>query len=80
MIINKELAKQCAIDMGLTEDEAEQELDDFISNNDDGIRYCEDCGTELDDSINCNDQFLDDYCDKCWNKGLKELEIIKKGQ
>ena len=72
-----EQAKIAAMESGLTEDEAEDEVDEFNANHYDNARFCEDCGVRLNDDINCNDEFLDDYCNDCWKKSLKEIKRLK---
>ena len=70
-------AKQFAItDIGLTEFEAEQAVNDFYPHDDN--RYCETCGKILIDfgkNKNCLDMFDDDYCINCFKI---EKENFKK--
>ena len=81
MELDNELAKSFAMnDAGLTEEEAEDAVSDFVSNNDDGIKFCEDCGAVLNEDVNCKDEFLDDYCNDCWNKSLKEVKKLENSQ
>jgi hypothetical protein len=75
----KDMAIGFAItDIGLTEDEAEMEFDNCYPQDDN--KYCEDCGAILIDSgsdKNCDNDWEDDYCSKCWEKHekiLKEFE------
>jgi len=65
-----DMAKSAAMEIGLTEDEAEREVDEFNCTHDSG-RFCDDCGVQLNDGVNCAD-FLSDYCNECWDKFLKE--------
>lgn len=65
-----EMAKSAAMEIGLTEDEAEREVDEFNCTHPSG-RFCEDCGVQLNDGVNCAD-FMSEYCNGCWNKFLEE--------
>ena len=68
----EEQAKQFAMtDLGLTEDEAEQAVADFLPVIDGD--YCQDCGCELIDGKNCQDSIYDDYCNDCWDKYKKQI-------
>jgi len=65
--IFNEMAKQASMDIGLTENEAEDAIDEFNATHchDDFSKFCEDCGKRLNVGINCQHED-DDYCNDCW--------------
>ena len=74
-----EQAKAAAMEIGLTEDEAEDAIEDFNINHN-NERFCDDCGVQLKDNINCKNESLDDYCNNCWKKSLKEIKQLRLSQ
>lgn len=74
-----EEAKQHAMGIGLTENEAEDAVNEFNANHYNDARFCEDCGARLNDMFNCENDVLDDYCNDCWGKYLKEQKQLEKG-
>lgn len=68
------MAKDAAMDIGLTEEEAEDAIDEFNANNCtsyDAFKFCEECGKKLEVGVNCQHED-DDYCNECWGTFEKE--------
>ena len=73
---NEVEAKSFAMsDIGLTSDEADEAISDFVSRLDDSERYCNDCYVKLT-KYNCYNELNDDYCNECHNK--LQFNLVKR--
>jgi len=69
-MLDKQL-KEIIMDIGFTIDYPEEVRAIEASLINKG-KFCEDCGVQLDDMVNCNNEFSNEYCDNCWGKFIKE--------